>query len=55
MTEESPIPKKDELLQILDEMVARINDLPQHATFAPVTHADFCSLLMLLSSILRAD
>ena len=48
-------PKKDELLQVLDEMMARINDLPQHAALSPVTHADFGSLLMLLSSIFRSD
>jgi hypothetical protein len=50
-----PKPPRDELLDILDEMVKRIGDLPQHASLAPITHADFASLLMLLSSIFRAD
>lgn len=46
---------RDELLDILDEMVKRIGNLPQHASLAPITHADFASLLMLLSSIFRSD
>lgn len=52
-----PLPKvpRDELLDILDEMVKRIGNLPQHASLAPITHADFASLLMLLSSIFRSD
>lgn len=47
-------PNREELLEIMDEMVKRIQELPQHATLTPVTHADFASLLMLLSSIFRA-
>jgi len=54
-TRNLPKPPRDELLDILDEMVKRIEDLPQHAALAPITHADFASLLMLLSSIFRSD
>jgi len=50
-----PKPKRDELLEIMDEMVKRVQELPQHAALAPITQADFASLLMLLSSIFRAD
>ncbi len=48
-------PDKQELLDMLDHMRKNIEDLPMHAALAPVTHADFCSLLLLLSSILRSD
>lgn len=48
-------PTKKELIDMLDEMRTRIEELPKEAMLAPVTHSDFCSLLMLLSSILRAD
>jgi hypothetical protein len=49
-----PKPKREELLCIMDEMVRRIDELPKEAILSPVTHADFSSLLMLLSSIFRA-
>ncbi len=48
-------PSKEEMLDMLDEMTKRIESLPPVAMYAPVTHADFCSLLMLISAILRAD
>lgn len=49
------MPDKKELLDMLDEMQKRIENLPQGALYSPITHADFCSLLMLLSAILRSD
>lgn len=48
-------PSKQEMLEMLDEMIKRIQDLPMQAMYAPINHADFCSLLLLLSSILHAD
>ncbi|GEM_PF-618364 len=48
-------PSKAELLDILETMVKRIEDLPPDALYAAVTHADFGALLILLSSILRAE
>ena len=48
-------PPKKELLAMLDEMIKRIEDLPQEALYAPINHADYVSLLILLSAILRAD
>jgi len=55
ITETHAKPCRNEMLDILDEMTARIKSLPDHALFSPVTHSDFGSLLMLLSSILRSD
>lgn len=48
-------PSRIELIEMLEEMSNRIESLPQEALYAPITHADFCSLLLLLSAILRAD
>jgi hypothetical protein len=51
----SPKPTKAELLDLLDKMRSDIEQLPSGAAIAPVTHYDFASLIMLLSSILRSD
>lgn len=48
-------PTKEELLDVLDETIKNIENLPIDASLSPVTHADFSSLLTLLSSIFRAD
>lgn len=48
-------PTKKEMLSILDDMIKSYENLPQHAMLNPITHADFCSLLLLLSSILRVE
>jgi hypothetical protein len=48
-------PSKKELLDILDEMRKNIENLPINAMMSPITHADFCSLLILLSSVFRAE
>jgi len=45
---------KEEALEMLKEMAKRLNSLPPEALFAPINHADFCSLLLLLWEILRA-
>jgi hypothetical protein len=52
---EYPKITKKELIDMLDEMRKNIENLPQHAMLTPITHADFCSLLILLSSILHSD
>ncbi|HUX79861.1 MAG TPA: hypothetical protein VMW10_08990 [Alphaproteobacteria bacterium] len=46
-------PTKKELLNMLDEMIKNIENLPQDAMLAPINHYDYCSSLLLLSSILR--
>lgn len=48
-------PSRKEMLDMLDELCNRINNLPVNAMLDPITHADFASLIMLLSSILRAE
>lgn len=45
--------KKADLLKMLDEMRKRYEELPTAALFAPITHADLASLLMLLSAIFK--
>lgn len=50
-----PKPDKNEILSRLDELIKRIDDLPQEARYAPINHADFASLLTILASFLRAN
>lgn len=50
-----PKPTKEELLNILDEMVKNIENLPPQAMHTPINHYDYCSLMILLSSIFRSD
>jgi hypothetical protein len=47
-------PNKKELLDMLDEMVKKIEDLPPQAMHVSITHYDFYSALLLVSSILRS-
>lgn len=47
--------KKEELLDMLDEMAKSIERLPQGAMLTPITHYDFESALLLLAAIFRAD
>jgi len=51
--EEIPLPSRDDLLSMLDEMISSYERLPMHALLAPISNSDFCSSLILLSSILR--
>lgn len=55
MENETPKPTKQELLEMLDEMIKNIERLPSYAMLTPITHYDHCSLLILLSSILRSS
>lgn len=48
-------PSRLEMIEMLDAMAKTYENLPPHALGAPVTHYDYCSLLMLLSSIFRAS
>ncbi len=48
------ITKKQDLIKELEEMIKSIEKLPRHAMDSPITHADFCSLMMLLSAIFKA-
>lgn len=48
------MPTKEELLDALDEMIKNYENLPQGAMLSSINHYDFCSLLILLSTILRS-
>jgi hypothetical protein len=48
-------PTKKELLEVLDEMVKSYESLPQAAMTQPITHYDLVSVLLLVSSLFRAD
>lgn len=53
--EKLPAPTKEDLLAALDEMINRIEEMPQNAMVVAINHYDFVSLLMLLSSIFRFE
>lgn len=57
MTEEGlqEKPKKEELMQMLTEMINSYDRLPQHALISPITHYDMLSLLLLLSGLFRSE
>lgn len=48
-------PTKKDLINMLDEMVKNIENLPDHAMSLPINHYDYCSLLILLSGIFKED
>lgn len=48
-------PNKKELIALLDEMIKNVENLPQGAMLSPVTHYDYVSLMILLSSILKVE
>jgi len=47
-------PNRKELLEMLDEMIKSYDRLPEHAMHAPITHYDFVSALLLVSSIFKS-
>lgn len=48
-------PNKEEIKLLVDEMIKNYENLPQQAMYAPTTHADVLSVLLILSTILAAD
>lgn len=46
---------KESLLDSLDEMIKKIEEMPPNAMIISINHYDFASLLMLLSAIFRSD
>lgn|SRR6185295_4891498 len=48
-------PTKHDLLKMLDEMITSYEGLPPQAMINPITHYDFLSALLLLSSILKGS
>lgn len=54
MEEEIKKPTRDKLIGMLDDMIAKIDEMPTYAMTSPVTHYDHASLLILLSAILKS-
>lgn len=52
--EETIKPTKKELIDMLDEMIKNIENLPQHAMTSAVNHYDLTSALLLLSALFKA-
>jgi len=52
---ETKKPSKKDLMDMLDSMRQNIEAMPPAALYSPITHADFCSLMMLLSELFRSD
>lgn len=53
--QEQPAITKDDLLDALDDMIHRIEEMPQQAMIISINHYDFVSLLILLSSIFKSE
>jgi hypothetical protein len=54
-TESKPIYTKKDLLDMLEEQIKSIDNLPSHALHSFVTNSDLQAVLVLLLAILRAD
>lgn len=48
-------PSREDLLNMLDDMIKNIENLPPNGLASPVNHYDLLSSLLLLSSILRSS
>ncbi len=55
IVEEKTKPTRKELMDVLQEMISNIENLPSQAMQTPINHYDFCSSLILLQSILEVD
>lgn len=53
--EEVPTKSRKELLQDLDYMILALHTISNQARYAPVTHNDHLSLMMLISSLFKAS
>lgn len=51
--ENTKVPNKQELIEELDRMIVKIEELPQNAMILPITHYDFAAALILISSIMK--
>lgn len=48
-------PSRKDCLDMLDEMIKSYESLPKVAMMTPISHYDFVSLMLLVSSIFRAE
>lgn len=55
MDEEQKKPNKSDLIFMLSEMISNIEKLPSYAMSSPISHYDFCALLILLKALYEAD
>lgn len=46
-------PTREDLLDMLDEMVKNVEKMPSHAMTLPINHYDYASLLILLSALFK--
>lgn len=46
-------PTKEELLEMIKEMIKNLEELPPGAMLTPITHYDHQSLLLLLSALFK--
>ncbi len=53
--QEAPTITRDDLLAALNDMIHRIEEMPQQAMIISINHYDFVSLLILLSSIFKSE
>jgi hypothetical protein len=51
----APEPTKEDFMDALDEMIKKIEGMPQQAMCISINHYDFLSLLIMLSSIFRLE
>ena len=52
--EEQRVPTKEELIDLLDDMIKNIENLPNSAMYTPINHADYCCGLILLRAIFKS-
>lgn len=55
MDEEKKPLNKSDVIEIIQEMINIYDNLPPEALFAPTTHQDHHTLLLLLLSVLRSE
>ena len=48
-------PNKQQLMQMLSEMIDSYERLPQHALITPVTHYDLLSVLLIVCELFRTE
>lgn len=49
-----PVPTREDMIGMLEDMSKVIEGLPEHAMMSPITHYDFGALITLLVTILRS-
>lgn len=55
METENTGPSKKELLEILQELINNMENLPPHALVMPITHYDQWQLMILILQIFKQD